>query len=44
MLTDADGVAAMGAHAASVPVLVHPAPRSVLGGWPPPCTAARPSG
>ncbi|KZS65325.1 UDP-N-acetylmuramoyl-L-alanyl-D-glutamate--2,6-diaminopimelate ligase [Mycobacterium pseudokansasii] len=32
VLTDADGVAAMGAHAASVPVLVHPAPRSVLGG------------
>ncbi|KZS74294.1 UDP-N-acetylmuramoyl-L-alanyl-D-glutamate--2,6-diaminopimelate ligase [Mycobacterium kansasii] len=32
VLTDADGVAAMGAHAARVPVLVHPAPRSVLGG------------
>lgn len=32
VLTDADGVAAMGAHATTVPVLVHPAPRSVLGG------------
>lgn len=32
VLTDADGVAAMGALAATVPVLVHPAPRSVLGG------------
>lgn len=32
VLTDADGVAAMGPHAAAVPVLVHPAPRSVLGG------------
>ncbi|RUP03334.1 MAG: UDP-N-acetylmuramoyl-L-alanyl-D-glutamate--2,6-diaminopimelate ligase [Mycobacterium sp.] len=32
VLTDADGVAAMGAHAAAVPVVVHPAPRSVLGG------------
>jgi UDP-N-acetylmuramoyl-L-alanyl-D-glutamate--2,6-diaminopimelate ligase len=32
VLTDADGVAAMGAQAAKVPVLVHPAPRSVLGG------------
>ena len=32
VLTDADGVAAMGPHSAAVPVLVHPAPRSVLGG------------
>lgn len=32
VLTDADGVAAMGARATTVPVLVHPAPRSVLGG------------
>ncbi len=32
VLTDADGVAAMGGLAASVPVLVHPAPRSALGG------------
>ncbi|WP_310767528.1 UDP-N-acetylmuramoyl-L-alanyl-D-glutamate--2,6-diaminopimelate ligase [Mycobacterium sp. Z3061] len=32
VLTDADGVTAMGPHAAAVPVLVHPAPRSVLGG------------
>lgn len=31
VLTDADGVAAMGPLAAAVPVLVHPAPRSVLG-------------
>ncbi|MDT5138440.1 MAG: UDP-N-acetylmuramoyl-L-alanyl-D-glutamate--2,6-diaminopimelate ligase [Mycobacterium sp.] len=32
VLTDADGVAEMAAHAPAVPVLVHPAPRSVLGG------------
>jgi UDP-N-acetylmuramoyl-L-alanyl-D-glutamate--2,6-diaminopimelate ligase len=32
VLTDADGVAELGSHAVAVPVLVHPAPRSVLGG------------
>lgn len=32
VLTDADGVTAMAVCAADVPVLVHPAPRSVLGG------------
>ncbi|WP_431195867.1 UDP-N-acetylmuramoyl-L-alanyl-D-glutamate--2,6-diaminopimelate ligase [Mycobacterium camsae] len=32
VLTDADGVVAMGSQVATVPVLVHPAPRSVLGG------------
>ncbi|ETW23593.1 UDP-N-acetylmuramoyl-L-alanyl-D-glutamate--2,6-diaminopimelate ligase [Mycobacterium gastri] len=32
VLTDADGVAELGAHGATVPVLVHPAPRTVLGG------------
>ncbi|MHA7650879.1 UDP-N-acetylmuramoyl-L-alanyl-D-glutamate--2,6-diaminopimelate ligase [Mycobacterium sp. ML4] len=32
VLTDADGVAVMGAQAQKVPVVVHPAPRSVLGG------------
>ncbi|MEE6177753.1 UDP-N-acetylmuramoyl-L-alanyl-D-glutamate--2,6-diaminopimelate ligase [Mycobacterium sp. 050134] len=32
VLTDAAGVAEMGAHAGRVPTLVHPAPRGVLGG------------
>ncbi|OBK16835.1 UDP-N-acetylmuramoyl-L-alanyl-D-glutamate--2,6-diaminopimelate ligase [Mycobacterium asiaticum] len=32
VLTDADGVLEMGSHADAVPVLVHPAPRGVLGG------------
>lgn len=32
VLTDAAGVAELGAQAHAVPVLVHPAPRSVLGG------------
>ncbi|OBJ87717.1 UDP-N-acetylmuramoyl-L-alanyl-D-glutamate--2,6-diaminopimelate ligase [Mycobacterium asiaticum] len=32
VLTDAEGVLEMGPHADSVPVLVHPAPRGVLGG------------
>ncbi|WP_204802610.1 UDP-N-acetylmuramoyl-L-alanyl-D-glutamate--2,6-diaminopimelate ligase [Mycobacterium riyadhense] len=32
VLTDTAGVTAMGAHAAAVPVLVHPTPRNVLGG------------
>jgi UDP-N-acetylmuramoyl-L-alanyl-D-glutamate--2,6-diaminopimelate ligase len=32
VLTDADGVAEMGSQTVAVPVLVHPGPRSVLGG------------
>ncbi len=32
VLTDVAGVTEMGAQAAAVPILVHPAPRSVLGG------------
>ncbi len=32
VLTDAAGVAEMGAHTRAVPTLVHPSPRSILGG------------